>query len=118
MVRRAPSAAAMRRRESQKRRRDVLMFLLAGALTTLALGAIPGLHRLLYVQVVFDLAVAAYVALLLHVRNLAAERDAKLSFLPPVRAVPVGMVRRGTGRYASLTPAFDTAELALRRAAN
>ena len=108
----------MRRRASQKRRRDVLTLLVAGASTTLVLGALPGLHRLMYVQVAFDAVLAGYVILLLRVRNLAAERDTKLAFLPPVRSVPVGMVRRGTGRYAALASSLDTGEFTLRRAAN
>lgn len=107
----------MRRRQSQKRRRDVLVFLFAGATATLALGAIPGLHRMLYANLIFDLLLAAYVALLVRARNLSAERDAKLSFLPRVHPVPAGVIRRGTGRYASLGGGYDTGERMLRRAA-
>jgi hypothetical protein len=111
-------AAELRRRQSQKRRRDVLAFLLAGATATLALGAVPGLHRMLYANVIFDLLLAAYVALLVRMRNLAAERGSKLAYLPRVRPAPAGAVRRGTGRYASLGGRLDTGELMLGRAAN
>ena len=108
----------LRRRQSQKRRRDVLVFLLAGAVATLVIAAVPGLHRMAYVNVIFDLLLAAYVALLVRFRNLAAERDVKLSYLPRGRAIPAGVVRHGTGRYASLAARLDTGEMMLRRAAN
>lgn len=116
----APAQAAMspRRRRTLQRRRQVLFFLLAAVAGTLLLGAIPGLHKLLYANVVFDLMLAGYVALLIRLRNLHAERDMKLTFLPPVKAVPAGMVLRGTGRYASLASAMDTGEVLLQRAAN
>lgn len=119
----APSMVVMRRRRSQKRRRDVLVFLLAAAVGTLLLGAGAGIHTLLYANVIFDLMLAAYVALLIRMRNLQAEREMKLTFLPPVKGVPAGMVLRGTGRYASMpsynsAASMDTGELVLNRAAN
>ncbi len=95
-----PSPATLRRRHSQKRRRDLLLILVGLAALTLVLGFIPGLHALLYVQVVFDLLLIGYLALLVRIRNLNAERAAKVTYLPPVRAVPPGAVRQGTGRYA------------------
>ena len=70
------------RRRTQKRRRDVFVALLAGMLTSLLLGMFPGLHLLLIVHVLMDLAFAAYVAMLVKVRNVAAERDMKVRFLP------------------------------------
>lgn len=112
------TAAALRRRRSQKRRRDVLLFLVGAAVGTLALSAVPGLRRLVYANVIFDIMLVAYVALLVRLRNLHAEREMKLTFLPPVRPVPAGLVPRGTGRYASLASTMDTGELALNRAIN
>ncbi len=108
------SAALARRRQSQRRRRDVLLFLLAGAAATLAIGAIPGLHTMLVANVVFDLLTAAYVGLLLRARNIRAERDAKLAFLPPRHLAPAG----GAGRYGALGGGYHAGDLLLRPAAN
>jgi hypothetical protein len=106
----------MRRRRSQKRRRDILFLLVGSAALTLLIGVIPGMHALLVLNLVIDILLATYVALLVRMRNLAAERSAKLAWLPRVQAVPSGAVRRGTGRYASLAYAGDP-ELAFGRAA-
>jgi hypothetical protein len=117
MRRPAQSAAALRRRQSQKRRRDVLFLLVASALGTLLIGVIPGMQTVLVLNVIIDIMLASYIALLVRMRNLAAERSAQLSWLPRVQPVPTGAVRRGTGRYASLASAGDRrGELALRRA--
>lgn len=111
-----PSAAALRRRQSQKRRRDILFVLVGAAAFTFLLGVIPGMHKLLYLNLIVDILLATYIALLVRMRNLAAERTAKLTWLPRVQGVPSGAVRRGTGRYASLAYAGDP-ELAFSRAA-
>jgi hypothetical protein len=110
--------AAARRRRTLRRRRQVLSLLLALCAGSLLLGVVPGMHRALYVNVVFDLLLVAYVALLVYLRNAAAERESKLAFLPPVKPVPAGMIRRGTGRYASLARSLDTGEVWLQQAAN
>lgn len=86
------TAAALRRRQAQKRRRDVLIALIAGTAGSFLLALVPGLSILWSVQVLFDLLLAAYVAILVRMRNLAAERELKLRFIPaartPVRARP------------------------------
>ena len=102
----APSAAVRRHRQRQKRRRDVLLSLLVAAVATLMLAAVPGLAWGLYANVVFDLLLAAYVALLIRVRNAVAERDAKLSYLALVRPPPAS------------ADDLDAGELLLRRTAN
>jgi hypothetical protein len=86
------SASAHRRRQAQKRRRDVLYALLAGMAGSLLLSRIHGLGVMLAVQVVFDLLFVGYVALLIRLRNLSAEREMKLTFLPtePNARIPVG----------------------------
>lgn len=121
------SAAALRRRQSRKRRRDIFLFLVAAAGCTFLLGLIPGLHKLLYLNLVVDILLAVYVALLVRMRNVAAERAAKLTWLPRVQPVPSGAVMRGTGRYANLNNlnsasgyGYELAgqELALGRVAN
>jgi hypothetical protein len=82
------SAAAQRRRMAKKRRRDVFFALIAAALGSLVLGLIPGLRVMLYVQVLSDLLLAAYVMLLVRMRNLAAERELKLAYLPRRASAP------------------------------
>ena len=60
---------------AQKRRRDVLYTLLALMFLTLTLGLVLGMRTLLYVHVVLDLLFAGYVALLIRMRNVAAEKE-------------------------------------------
>jgi hypothetical protein len=111
---RPPSAARLRRRQVQKRRRDVFFALLAAVVGTFLLCIIPGLSLLWPVQAALDLVFVGYVALLIRLRNLAAERELKLTFLPQQSRSP----RRPRSR-----PAYDLGragygEMALRRAAN
>lgn len=61
---------------------------------TLVLGMLPSLRALLALHVVLDLACLAYVAMLVRARNVAAERDMKLRFLPSAQADNVIMLRR------------------------
>jgi hypothetical protein len=75
----------MRRRQVQKRRRDVFFALLAGVAGSFLLAIIPGLSVMWPVQIVFDIVFAGYVALLIRMRNLAAERELKLTFMPRPR---------------------------------
>jgi hypothetical protein len=84
----ASSPAAMRRRRAQRRRRDVLFALVAGMAGSLLLGFIPGLGVMLLVHAVIDVLFVAYIALLVRMRNLAAERDMKLTFLPSNAVAP------------------------------
>jgi hypothetical protein len=62
------------------------------------LGMVRGLHIMLYVNVLFDLLFVAYVALLIRMRNLAAEREMKLTFLPT--ANQLASPQSGYGRPA------------------
>ena len=52
------------------------------------LAMIPGLGIMWMVNVVIDVMFVAYVALLVRMRNVAAEREMKLTFLPTARADP------------------------------
>ena len=89
-----PSVAA-RRARTLKRRRDVLFSLLGAMGVTLVLGAIPSLRALWGLHVVLDLLFAGYVAALVRLRNIAAERDMKLRFLPgAAHAEPALALRR------------------------
>ena len=65
-----------------KRRRDVLMVLVTIVGTTGLLGMVPPLRMALTLTAVSFLALVAYVGLLVYLRNLAAERQAKLRYLP------------------------------------
>ena len=103
-----PQLPAARRR-LQKRRRDVFFALLAGVIGSLLLGFTTGVSAMWTVQVVFDLCFTAYVALLIRMRNLAAERELKLTFMPQ------------GARTARPRPAYEASgygDMDLRRAAN
>ncbi len=80
----APSAAISRATRSRtlKRRRDVLTGLAAAAIATLLLGVVPPLRFLWIVHLLLDAALVAYVVLLVRIRNMAAEREMKVHFLP------------------------------------
>lgn len=105
----AASGSALRRRQARKRRRDVFFALIAGALGSLALALIPGLGVMWAVQAVFDILLVGYCAVLVRLRNAAAERELKLAYMPSARP----------GRR--LAPTYDFGagygELELRRAA-
>ena len=82
LARRSASPESARRARTLKRRRDVFLTLLGGMAATLVLGLLPPLRMLWALHVVLDLAFAGYVALLVRMRNMAAEREIKLRFLP------------------------------------
>ena len=77
--------ASTARARTQKRRRDIFVGLLAAMGTSLVLGLIPGLRILWVVHLLVDGMFVTYVALLVHMRNQAAERDMKVRFLPGTR---------------------------------
>lgn len=101
----------LRRRQAQKRRRDVFFALVAGTVGSLALALLPGLSIMWSVQVLFDVLLGGYVAVLVNLRNRAAEREMKLRYMTSGR--PVARPRRtydfGAAGYGDLD---------LRRAAN
>ena len=68
-VRPSQGGAAMSRSEARRRRKAVFVGLLAAAGATLVLGLVPALRPLLWVHLLVDVALLAYVALLLHVRT-------------------------------------------------
>jgi hypothetical protein len=110
---RPSSVATMRRRQALKRRRDVLLALLTGAVGSLLLGVIPGLHVMLLVQLVFDLLLGAYLCLLIRLRNLAAERERKLAYLP--RSAPADLARAASARSATRATPGRASQVAGRR---
>lgn len=70
-------------RRSVKRRRDVFVGLLAAMGGSLVLGVLPPLRVLWAVHVVVDVLFVLYVGALVYLRNLSAEREMKVRFLPP-----------------------------------
>ena len=103
------SSGRGKRQQAQKRRRDVLLGLVVAIVGSAGLALIPGLSVMWMVNVVVDVMLVAYVALLVRMRNVAAEREMKLTFLPGARGVP--------GRYEAQPVTAGLADLA-RRAAN
>ena len=80
---RATAMSAMSARaRTQRRRRDIFVGMLAAMVTSLVLGFIPALRILWVVHLLVDAMFVSYVALLVHVRNQAAEREMKVRFLP------------------------------------
>lgn len=82
------TAGLARSRRAVKRRRDIFVGLLVAMAGSLVLGFLPQLRALWAVHVVLDLLFAAYVALLVYLRNLAAEREMKVRFLPTAAPQP------------------------------
>jgi hypothetical protein len=87
-----------RNRTTVKRRRDVFVGLLVAMVGSLVLGILPPLRILWSIHLVIDLLFVAYVGALVYLRNLAAEREMKVRFLPPpapaYQAEPALLLRR------------------------
>lgn len=107
----AANAAALRRRQAQKRRRDVFFAIMAGTVGSLLLALIPGLSVMWAVQVVFDLLLGSYCAVLVKLRNAAAERELKLRYMTSAHP-------RRRPQRANYDFAVGYGDLQLRRAAN
>ena len=59
------------------------------------LGLLPPLRVLWIVHIVVDVLFVVYITMLIYMRNLAAERDIKIAFLPSVRQPePALLLRR------------------------
>ena len=88
-----PSSARAR---VQKRRRGVMLVLGGAMVSTLMLSFIPGLRVMLVLHAIVDVLFFVYVALLVRVRTVSAEREMKLRFLPGTReqVEPVLALRR------------------------
>lgn len=81
-----PPLAAPTRAELQRRRQNVLLALLAAVVVTLALGLLW--TPLFFFNGIADLGLAAYVALLVRARTIAAEREVKVRYLPGPALAP------------------------------
>lgn len=98
------SPADAKRARTLRRRREVLVSLLAAMGATLVLGMLPALRVLWGLHLVLDALFIGYVVLLVRMRNVAAERDMKVRFMPrtpavldlrdPLRAEPALVLRR------------------------
>ncbi len=88
----SPAASAARSR-TIRRRRDVLSALLVASVATLALGLLLSMSVMLVAHVAADVLLVAYVALLVHQRNVAAERDMKVRFLPQAHRLDPTLLR-------------------------
>lgn len=86
----APPLRVRRTSSAAKRRRDILFGLLAVMAGSLLLSFVPGLGTLRLLHVVADLLCVAYIGLLIRQRNVRAEREMKLRFLPSPAAAGVG----------------------------
>jgi len=92
------SAVPVRRESAHsralRRRRDVLSVLFVSTVATVALGMVPHLHVALAVGGFLAVCLAAYVGLLIRLRNNAAEREMKLTFLPGAAVEGTVLLRR------------------------
>lgn len=88
----SPATSAARSR-TIRRRRDVLSALVVAVVATLVLGLLPAFRVMLVAHVVADILLVAYVALLIHQRNAAAERDMKVRFLPQASRLDPALLR-------------------------
>ena len=73
-------------RGARRRRRNVLALLALTTLLLVVVGAVPGMHIALAPAALSAVLLTVYVALLVRLRNAAAEREMKLSFLPGATA--------------------------------
>ncbi|MDQ3756373.1 MAG: hypothetical protein M3394_00765 [Actinomycetota bacterium] len=92
------SSEAARRARTLKRRRDVLFGLLGAMGGSLVLGMLPSLRVLWGLHLVLDALFVGYVALLVRMRNAAAEREMKLRFLPSGPAPEPALLLRRSAR--------------------
>ena len=76
---------ATARARVQKRRRDVMLVLGGAMFSTLLLSFVPGLRVMLVLHAIVDVLFVVYIALLIRLRGLSAEREMKLRFLPDAR---------------------------------
>ncbi len=92
---RAASMRGLGRQRTIERRRNVLVALVSVTVGTAVIGAVPGARMMWALAAIAAVALAAYVGLLVRIRNAAAERELKLAYLPPPRQVsPELMLRR------------------------
>jgi hypothetical protein len=105
--------ASLSRRRACRRRRDTLAVLSLTVVLSALIGLVPGAHLVWAVAAVAGVALVGYVALLVHLRRVAEEREHTLAYLRPAASgadLPPGMAEPAVpvgGRYAH--PAYRTA---------
>jgi hypothetical protein len=93
--------AQTRLRQARRRRRDVLFVLVVLVAGTLVVAAVTRSQPAVMAQLATDVAFVGYVALLVRLRNLAAERELKLRVIhPQARQVRTAPAVRGGRRRA------------------
>jgi hypothetical protein len=105
MVLTTPAGDSPARRLARRRRRDTLAILTLVFVGTGLIGIAPGAGLAWMVTAVSGTALVGYVALLVHLRRMAEERERKLHYLRPGHQdgppdVSVVRVPRMSGRYA------------------
>lgn len=88
------AAGPMRRSGAAKRRRDVFFGLLGLMAGSLLLSFVPAFGFLLIAHIALDIVFVAYVAALVYLRNLAAEREMKVRFMPQGQPEPAFALRQ------------------------
>ncbi len=101
---RPPTTAAIRRREAQKRRRNVMLLLMAIVGLIMLLAAMTTSKGAIIALFVAVLALVAYIGLLVRARNLAAEREMKLTYLSQIRREAAGRPPAASRRRPASTP--------------
>jgi hypothetical protein len=76
-------SAAMSRRQARERRKNVLMALAGTAMVTLVLAVAVG-GPVMYLNLLADALLVGYVVLLVQIRRLDEERQAKVRYLEPM----------------------------------
>ena len=76
-----------------RRRRDVLTALLVAVVATLALVVFLGSSLVWGAQILADVLLVGYIALLVHQHNVVAERDMKVRFLPQAARIEPALLR-------------------------
>lgn len=85
---------AVTRSRMLRRRRNVLVGLTLATVLFVGVGAVPGMHKLLAGAAAFGVLLIGYVVMLVRMRNLAAEREMKLTFLPGGGYEAAALLRR------------------------
>ncbi len=100
----APRADGSARGQARRRRRDTLVVLAGAFVLALLLAVVTGMTALWALCALDAAALGAYVALLVHLRRLAMEREHKLHYLDarddPRRVLRGGLPTQVSGRYA------------------
>ena len=77
-----PVAPISSKAQVAKRRRDILILLLVAMTVTLVQAVVFDVQMMLYAHLAFDALFVGYIMLLARLRAVAAERDAKVRYLP------------------------------------